>query len=165
MQRFDATLTAAIDARWTMDGTVHGTRGDAAWSMTVHHAREYTVSGLAGAETSRSWNGTGSSADTAVYSGTGRTRRYGMTGTHTATDVVFALPHAEHRYPQSGTIERAISGTATVSGAQLVTRSVARTVRVTFDGDATAPLEVVGPERTVTCTLDLDSRQVSGCAS
>lgn len=164
MAEYSPTLTASINAQWTMDGTVHGSHGDATWTATVHHARDYTVSGLAGAETSRSWSGTGSSADTAVYTGANRTRRYGMTGTHTTTAVVFALPRAEHHYPQSGTVERTVSGTATVSGAQQVTRSVARTVRVTFDGDATARLEVVGPERTLVCTLDLATRQVSGCA-
>jgi hypothetical protein len=163
MQHYSPSLTAAIDARWTMDGTVSGTRGDAAWTATVHHARDYTVSGLAGAETSRTWNGTGTSADTATHTGPNRTRHYGMTGAHTATNVVFALPHAEHPYPQSGTIQRTLSGTATVSGAQQVTRSVTRTVRVTFDGDETARLEVVGPERTLTCTLELATGQVSGC--
>ncbi|HEU4630516.1 MAG TPA: hypothetical protein VFS08_12275 [Gemmatimonadaceae bacterium] len=164
MAEYSPTLTASINAQWTMDGTVSGTRGDATWSATVHHARDYTVSGLAGEETSRTWNGTGSSADTTVYTAPQRTRSYGMTGTHTTTGVVFALPHAEHPYPRSGTVERTVSGTATVSGAQLVTRSVTRTVRVSFDGGETARLEVVGPERTLVCTLNLATGQVSGCA-
>ena len=151
--------------RRTVDGTLGGTRGGAPWSVTRHHARDYTVSGLAGAETSRTWNGTGTSADTASHGGERGTRTYVSTGSHVATNVVFLVPRSAGRWPQSGTIERTVAGSATVTpvGEAPRTRAFARTVRVTFDGDATAAVSVTGPDGTRTCTLDLATRQVAGC--
>lgn len=166
MERYSASLTAAMNFRRTVDGTLNGTRGGAPWSVTRHHARDYTVSGLAGEETTRTWNGTGSSADTSSHGGERGARTYIATGTHVTTNVVFAVPRSANRWPRSGTIERTVSGSATVTpaGGTAQTRPFARTVRVTFDGDATAQLVVTGANGTATCTLDLATRQVSGCA-
>ena len=165
MERYSAALTAAMNLRRTADGTVSGTRDGAPWSATRHHASDHTVSGLAGDETSRTWNGTGTSADTSSHAGDCGTRSYVSISRATTTAVVFLVPRSTNRWPQSGTIERQVSGRVTVApaGGEARSRDFSRTVKVTFDGDATAAVEVTSPEGTRRCTLDLATRRVAGC--
>ena len=60
MDAYDAELTASINIVVTASGTVERE----GWTATVSRNRDMTVSGLAGPETSRTWNGTGSGAVT-----------------------------------------------------------------------------------------------------
>jgi hypothetical protein len=137
---YDAATTASANFRAAVSGTVQ--RPD--WTATISRERDLTVSGLAGAETRRTWNGTAQSTLTGASYGAagGAQRAYDLQETGTLTDVVVALPRADHPWPLSGTASRHFTGTMTRDGAQTVSRSVDRTVTVTFNGTSIVPLDV-----------------------
>jgi len=120
----------------------------------VNSDRTLTVTGLAGKETSRTWNGTGTRTDGGYRNGTDATRTYHVTDNVTVANVVVNLPRSSNPWPVSGTITRNISGTGSVvkSG---VTKSFAitKTVTITFNGTQTATVTVDA----VTYTLDLST--------
>lgn len=161
-QSYDAANTASIFFTRAAEGTVTATtESGATGSSATHRSAQRTVTGLLGDETQRVWNGSGESHDTTDYTGPGGTRHYAGAATETARDVVLKLPRASFPYPASGTISRTVSFTLTVSGARDVTRTVSRTVVATFNGTNLVPLGVNG---FATCTLNLDTGKVSGCA-
>lgn len=151
---YNATTTDSINFQWTLAGTLQQA-GRTAW---LDHARSLTVSGLAGAETQRSWNGSGARTDSSRATLDGRTRRSKIVATSTVNQVVFRLPRTTYPYPQSGSITHDVTVTSAFDGAAGSTsRTGTRHVVVTFDGTRTASV-VVG---TTTCTLDLPTRVVS----
>lgn len=159
-QNFDPSLTASVNFLRALDGTVSGATNDGTtWTRGVHETSDRTVSGLAGAETQRVWNGTDTGADTTVYTSGSRSRTYAATVTQTARDVVVAVPRTATSYPLSGTVSRVVTAKLTQSGAS-ATRNVERTATVTFNGTSSVPLTVNG----VACTLDLATGTVSGCS-
>jgi len=151
--RFDETTTASINFQMTLSGTV--TREHV--TATISRERNITLSGLAGAETQRTWNGTGSSSHNSTATGERGTRTYVTTSKDTTTNVVFALPRAENPWPTSGTIVHNMSSTATFDGARSGTRTVTRRALVTFNGTSSVPLQV--GDRS--CTLNLETKSVS----
>ena len=162
VETFDAGTTASVNFIRTVDGNLTGaTDAGVSWTRTVHESADVTVSGLAGAETQRVWNGTSTGSDTATYVAPASTRLYGASVTQQARDVVTRLPRTEFPWPQSGTVTRAVTARLTLNGSRDATRTVTRTAVVTFNGTATVPIVVNG----LTCTLDLSARTVSGCAS
>jgi len=159
-QNYDASTTASIVFERTADGTLSGTTdGGLAWVKITHQSATRTVSGLAGTETQRLWQGNGASADTASYTGPLATRRYAATTTHMANDVVVRLPRSTYPWPQSGTITRTVNAKLTVDGSTDASRIISRTAVVTFNGTSTVPITVNG----LACTLDLETQKVSGC--
>ena len=105
------------------------------WTASVMREREMTVTGLEGDETTRTVNGTGSSAVTRSRhsDSTGRgLRSYEMTGTWTMEDVVHAVPAETNPYPLSGTITRNMKVTITTEANGTVTRT--KEVIITFNG-------------------------------
>jgi hypothetical protein len=159
-QSFDATLTASVNFLRTLDGSVTGSGGSdgATWTRGVHETSDRTVSGLAGAETQRVWNGTDTGADTTVYTGASLTRTYAAAVTQTVRDVVVSVPRVATSWPLSGTITRVVTAKLTTGGTTTV-RNIVRTVTVTFNGTSSVPVEVNG----LACTLDLAARSISGC--
>jgi len=155
MASYDPQLTASIDFLFQIDGTRTGKNHTASF----HRERHSVVSGLAGSETERTWNGTGGAADTSAHTAPRGTRQYAMSATETTTNLVMKLPRAENPYPASGTIVRDVQATVVRDGANAVTKQLSRRVEVTFDGTKTARLTV----GTLACSLDLDTREVS-CA-
>ena len=131
------------------------------WTEARHEQSERIVSGLAGPETQRVWNGTGTSADTATHSASGGTRSYAKSTTFAAANVVEKLPRSSFRWPQSGTITRTVSAKLSTSGSGDVTRTVQRTVVVTFNGTSLVPITLGD----LACTLNLETARVSGCTS
>ena len=122
------------------------------WTVSVERARDKTVSGLAGTETHRTWNGAGSEVvSRSGFTLQGDERSYEAVGTFTYTDVVVPIPGSVPRYPVSGTITRLL--TVTLTGPE---GSRTRTVDVviTFDGTSTATAVVNG----VTREIDLTAR-------
>ena len=151
---YDATATDSINFGWALSGALTGAAGTA-W---VNASRSMTVSGLAGTETQRTWNGTGSRTDSSTASSDGRTRRTKLQANSVVSQVVFKLPRSTYPYPQSGTITHDATVTAYFEGAKgSSSRTATRHAVVTFNGTRTASL-VVG---TTTCTLDLPTRAVS----
>jgi hypothetical protein len=157
---FDANNQAqsAYDAASTDSANFHvsvtGVHTALTGADTVNRDRNFTVSGLLGAETSRTWNGTGTRNDHGERDGTDAKRNYATNDQVTVANVVVNLPRSSNPWPVSGTITRHITGTASVSR-NGVTKSfsVDRTVTITFNGTQTANVTVNGNAY----TLDLST--------
>lgn len=147
---YDAATTASANFHVSVTGIHPALTG----ADTVNRDRNFTVSGLAGAETSRTWNGTGSRNDHGERDGTDAKRNYSTADQLTVSNVVVNLPRSSNPWPVSGTITRHITGTASVSR-NGVTKSfsVDRTVTITFNGSQTAAVTVNGNNY----TLDLST--------
>lgn len=131
---YDATTTASVTVHAKMDGTVN--RGH--WGGEIHRVRDFTVSGLAGAETKITWNGTGSGTAAGVHpTREGTSVTYTMTENQTVTNVVIPVPRTETSWPLSGTI--ATSMTAKMGDSTKVRNAV-----ITFDGTQFATVTVNG---------------------
>jgi hypothetical protein len=111
------------------------------WSASATRSREMTVTGLEGAETTRTVNGSGSEAMTrSRHTDTQGLRTYEMTGTRTIENVVHEVPR-DGAYPQSGTITRNMSITITTEGG---TETRTREVVITFNGTQYPEMTVDG---------------------
>jgi hypothetical protein len=167
----DALTTDSIVLTMTMDGSVSrqatGPRGTFTMNRAIHRARNLTISGLEGTETSRTHNGSGTSADTTQFSsapadGIGVTRHFGETSVDSIQQIVFNLPRSTNPWPASGQIVRVAEGTATFTlGARTETRTFSRRIVVTFPADAQGNVTI--QINSQTCTLNLVTRIVSNC--
>ena len=111
------------------------------WSASATRSREMTVTGLEGAETTRTVNGSGSEAMTrSRHTDTRGLRTYEMTGTRSIENVVHEVPR-DGAYPQSGTITRDMSITITTEGG---TETRTREVVITFNGTQYPEMTVDG---------------------
>ena len=147
---YDAALTASIHVTSSVAGDVtHGP-----WSATVARNRDFTITGLAGTETTRTVNGTGSeTVSRSRVTATNETRTYNLTGSSTVTNVVVPVrADGVDPWPLSGTINRTYTVTRT-SGSN-PGQTVTRTVVITFNGTS-APTATVNGEP---FTLDLAHR-------
>lgn len=145
---YDSLTTDVIHILHEVQGEV--TRDG--WTVNVHRERDKTVSGLAGTETHRTWNGTGS--EVVLRNGftlEGEERSYEAVGSFTYSDVVVPIPGTIPRYPVSGTITRSLVVTLTGPNGTH-TRTV--DVVITFDGTSVATAVVNG----VTREIDLTAR-------
>ena len=134
---YDPDLTASATIHATVTGTVTRLR----WSADVDRTRDFTVSGLVGQETTRTWNGTGTGTTTRErHADNGTTRQYNVSSTLTVTDVVVPVPRSPNGWPLSGTITRQV--TVTVVGGPHDGETRTRTVTITFDGTAQAHVSV-----------------------
>ena len=151
---YSASATDSINFQTFLTGSlVRDARS--AW---VNHTRTMTVSGLAGAETQRTWNGTGVRSDSAHVTENSVARRSKFQSIDAISNVVYKLPRSSNPYPQSGSITHDITVSATVdrAGGQN-TRTATRHVVVTFNGTSTAAMTV----GTRSCTVDLTTRSVT----
>lgn len=147
------------DPRTTASATVHvevsGEISRDSWSASLERVRDLTVSGLAGAETSRTWNGTGSTvASRSRHNDEGETRTFDLTSNGTITNVLVNLPRNENRWPVSGTISRQV--TVTITGGKHDGKVISRTATITFNGTQFVPI-VVNDQ---TFTFDLRTRRI-----
>lgn len=128
---FDDTLTASIRIQSSVTGTTrrHGR------TRTVDDHRDLSVSGLAGQETTRTWNGTGSTSHS-DSSGAGLRTVQSST---TVADVVIPTPFVQDSWPLSGTITTHL---VTSGGVDV-------TAALTFNGTRYASLTVNGTTTTV----------------
>ncbi len=140
MDAYNAETTASINIVIEMSGEV----ARDGWTASVSRSRDLTVSGLEGAETSRTWNGTGSG----TVSGSRHIdehgdRSYEMSSSVAIDAVVRGLPREANPWPLSGTITRNITITITTADG-VVTRE--RTAVLTFNGTQFVILVVNGEE-------------------
>lgn len=157
-ENFDAELTASIHLTRTVDGSIDRDTDKGTVTGEIHHDRDLTATGLAGDETTRTWNGTGHSdvSHSRVVDGRG-SRSYEWTADVTVDNVV--VPHGsadQDPWPLSGTITKHVVGTVTVNDK---TRSFDRTVVVTFDGTQFPTVTVTGSS-TSTFQIDLGNRRI-----
>ncbi len=146
---FDLLLTESIHLIRDIAGEI--TRDN--FSATISRTRDMTVSGLAGEETHRTWNGSGTeemSRSGVLQDGTSRSHE--SAGSFEYEDVVVPIPGSANRYPISGTIRRSMTATRT-TGDGTETRQVEMVI--TFDGTAIAQATVNGEP----IEIDLSARE------
>jgi hypothetical protein len=113
------------------------------WLATVSRSREMTISGLEGAETSRTVNGSGSQAITrSKHSDENGTRTYEMFGTSSIENVVHGVPIEDNPYPLSGSITRDM--TVLIIGGKNDGETHSRLAVITFNGTQFATVTVNG---------------------
>lgn len=145
----DELLTESIRFLRDIEGTIE--RGN--FTAEISRLRDMTVSGLLGEETTRTWNGGGSS--TTARSGVlddGTERSHSVVGEFTFDDVVVPIPGTDPRWPLSGTISRSMTVTKVV-GDETTVREVEMTV--TFNGTQFADAVINGEAM----EIDLDARE------
>jgi hypothetical protein len=148
VSKFNDTTTASINVTTTETGV----RPTATGADTISGTRNMTVSGLAGHNTTRTWNGTGSRTVGGYYTDSAASRTYDNSETTMFTNIVVALPRTSNPYPTSGSITRQVNCVGTVTkGTKSRTLTTARTITVTFNGTEFVPMTV----GSTSYTLDL----------
>lgn len=134
---YDALLTAKANVKTH----IAGERSGDFWSASIVRDRDLTATGLLGDETTRTWNGTGSSrAEHSRHREDGAERSYVIECTLTVANVVVPVPRSDERFPISGTITHHCS--ITFEGGPRDGQTVERTAVVTFNGTASATVAV-----------------------
>lgn len=147
---YDALTTARITAVVDIEGEINRTN----WSASVARTRNMDITGLAGENTTRIINGSGTEdVSRSRLLDDGETRSRDMEGTFTYTDLVVPTPDQEVRYPLSGTITRQMTVEVVNGKDGDVSRTV--DVTITFDGTGTATGTVNGE----TFEIDLTARE------
>ena len=149
-EAFDELLTASIHVVTVVEGGIDRDF----FSASVRRARDMWVTGLAGEETERTWDGTGSSevSRTRVSDEHG-TRSYDLDAEAVIDGVVRAVDRVAQPWPLSGSITREVT-VIIVNGPNGDETRERRTV-ITFNGTQYATLTVDGEEFEV----DLAARQ------
>jgi hypothetical protein len=152
-ESYDPVFTDAVHMTMIMEGEVERS----GFSATLSRTRDLWVTGLVGAETVRTFNGTGteSHSRTRVLDEQG-TRTFSMEAQATISDVVRAVDRETQPWPLSGTITREwdIVIGSTASGD--VVRH--RVVTITFDGTQFALMTVDGETFEVDLAAGPDAR-------
>lgn len=113
------------------------------WSATGTRSRDLWITGLAGVETSRTVNGTGSSIVTrSQHTDEDGSRTHNMSSTSVIENVVHPVPRTDDAWPLSGTITREVTISVVNGPDGDVERS--RTVVITFDGTKLATMTIDG---------------------
>ena len=149
-EAFDSVETASIH----IVASFSGERARENMTMTVNRNSDITISGLYGAETERTTNGTATSEVSRVrHSDENGDRSYDMSASTTITNVVLAVPRSGS-WPLSGTISRDIAVEVVNGIGDTITRS--RTVVIEFNGTQFVPMWINGNE----FLLDLETREI-----
>ena len=144
METFDQLLTAKVHFIKHLEGSIGRTFDGGSMSADVEYDRDMVVTGLAGEETSRTWNGTGASEIKRTrMSDTQGTRTYELSGTVAVAGVVVPRRTAEQTdaWPTAGTMTMVVTGSVS-NGAE--SRDVSRTVVITFNGTSLPDATVNG---------------------
>lgn len=145
---YDVATTASIEIDTEVTADIDRTNFELQYSRTG----DFTVTGLAGSETSRTWNGSASTSFTGSLIQADRS--YTMTSTTTFSSVVVPTGGSEPSWPTSGTVTTQVNWSA--SAGPDAGESGTLTATVQFNGTSQVPLTVGGVEY----TLDLASRTV-----
>ena len=146
---YDTATTASVAVHTEISGAIDRGR----WSATFERTTDFAVSGLAGANTTMIWNGSGAGTSTRVKTvDSAETREYNMTFSGTITDVVIPVPRTSTSWPLSGTIAREV--TVTIVGGPHDGTTLHRSTLLEFNGTQFATLTVNGE----TFTVDLARR-------
>jgi hypothetical protein len=136
---YDSNTTATVTVHTEISGAFDRGR----WSATIDRTSDLVVSGLAGANTTMIWNGSGAGTSTKVKtSDSSETRQYDMTFSGTITDVVIPVPRTATSWPLSGIIARDV--TVTFTGGPRDGTTVTRSTTLEFNGTQYATLTVNG---------------------
>ena len=147
---YDALTTARITAVVDVEGDIERNN----WSASIDRTRNMEITGLAGPNTTRFINGSGTEdVSRSRILDDGETRSSDMTGSFTYSNLEVPTPDQEVRYPLSGTITRQM--TVTVVNGQNGDVDKTVDVTITFDGTATASGVINGE----TFEIDLTTRE------
>jgi hypothetical protein len=157
VQNWDATVVESVNFQAQVDG--HFSK-DLVWNVGVHRTGDLTVGGLISHAPQRTWNGTGTGADTVSHIGIDGIRSLAGTSDVAVSNVVMPGKDAASQLPLSGSITVDVQYTASLQGATgSVSKDVSRHVVVTFDG-TNAPALQIG---SLHCLLHLDTHSVDSC--
>ena len=155
---YSATTTGSANFKWALSGTITKKR----WTGSMSRERDLTISGLLGANTTVTINGTGATERQRtkfekedVDGANAVEREYDIQGSTVIANVVTAAVRLPDAWPASGTITR--NHTVTRTDARHGTRTSTRTSVVTFNGTQFVPLVVNGTN----FTLDLATGTVT----
>ena len=144
---FDSITTASMHIDFDISGSI---RRDS-WQSDIARHRHFIVTGMAGIETTRTWNGFGSDTlHRTKFTDGNVTREFDVTVNTTFTDVVIPVT-GDRRHPLSGSATQVVTMTET-SGDQ-VGQTFTFTATFTFDGTVRIPF-LFGGRR---FHLDLDA--------
>jgi hypothetical protein len=137
--QYDSNSTASVAVHTEISGAID--RGS--WSASMNRTSDLVVSGLAGANTTMIWNGSGSGTSSRVRQvDSTDTREYDMAYSGTITNVVIPVPRTATSWPLSGTIDRMV--TVTYIGGPKDGTTVERHTTLEFNGTQFATLTVNG---------------------
>jgi hypothetical protein len=154
---YDATTTASIKTETSVSGSMQTRDGGTA---TISRTGLMTVSGLEGAETTRTLNG--SEQGTVALTGTGPAGvSFNITTAINDTTVNLVVPVPTHRmdrrgYPLSGVRTH---GTTTTTTRGSETRTDTGLRKETFDGTAIVQIELTINGVTENCSLNLETHR------
>jgi hypothetical protein len=139
LSKWNDTTVASVNVTTTESGVRANTTG----ADTISGSRNMTVSGLAGHNTTRTWNGTGSRSVGGYFTDSAASRVYDHTENATFTNVLITIPRSTNPYPTSGSVSRQVTAAGTVTkGGKSKSFSATRTVTVTFNGTEFVPMMI-----------------------
>ena len=147
MNHFDST-TASMNVQAVLAGVVATATG----ADTVNGTRNLTATGLLGHNTTRIWNGNGSSTHAEFWTDSAASRTADVSFNSSFSNIVVQLPRSANPYPVSGSITRVVTGTGVVTkNGKSKGVTISRTVTITFNGTEFVQMT----DGTNTYTLDL----------
>ena len=148
----DSVTTNSVRVRTTVTGTATRSR-DGSVTATVNNTGDRTVTGLAAGSAQRTVNGTSRGNETA--NGTnrdGKTFSSVRTAADTTKGVVIPVSATAQTYPTAGTVIRRMKVIMTIDGSSSTKE---RREVLTYDGSATAKLQITDNGTTKSCTVAL----------
>ena len=153
----------------TVDGSRSGShetrRGTTAtWSGAVHHVVDDTLTRNfnGSTETSRTHQGVATARDTTTYTEADLSRMAAEAATDSVKGITWNLPRSSNPWPVSGSVKRVVSVNVTITkGSDTQTRSLTRTVEVTFPADNQGNVTLTVNDKT--CQLNLVTHAVTNC--
>ena len=148
----DSLTTKSVRVRTSVSGTASRSR-DGNVTATVSHSGDRTVTGLAAGSTQRTVNGTSQGNETAT--GTNRddkTFSSVRTSADTTKGLVIPVSATAQTYPTAGTVTRRMKVIMTING---TSSTKERREVLTYDGSATAKLQITDNGTTKNCTVAL----------
>lgn len=147
---YDALTTASMKINVDVTGSVEREK----WNATVERHSEMMVTGLAGTETTRTFNGGGTEKVLrSRHSDEFGTRTYDITGEFSYDNVVVPVPGSDSRWPLSGSITRHM--VVVITNGPNGDETKERTVVITFNGTQFVTISVNGE----VSELDLATRE------
>jgi hypothetical protein len=148
----DSVTTNSIRVRTTVTGTATRSR-DGSVTATVNNTGDRTVTGLAAGSTQRTVNGTSRGNETATGTNRdGKTFSSVRTAADTTTGLVIPVSATAQTYPTAGTVIRRMKVIMTIAGSSSTKE---RREVLTYDGSATAKLQITDNGTTKSCTVAL----------
>lgn len=135
---YDAATTDQV----MLDVEVEGSLDRGHLGATLHRESQLTVTGLEGAETSMTWDGSSAGSSSRVHTRDGGSMQMEMTETETITGVVIPVPRTATSWPSAGTIARQV--TVAFTGGPRDGTTETRNVTITFNGTQFATIVVNG---------------------